>query len=136
MLELKNISFKVKALDSNEEITILDNISFSIDTGKILVITGPNGGGKSTLAKIIMGIEKPTSGKIYFDGVDITDLSITERAKMGIGYAFQQPVCFKGITVYDLLSFATNNKINKVDASKILYKVGLNALEYIDRSYC
>ena len=78
MLELKNISFKVKALDSNEEITILDDISFSIDTGKILVITGPNGGGKSTLAKIIMGIEKPTSGKIYFDGVDITSSSVQE----------------------------------------------------------
>ena len=106
MLELKNISFKVKALDSNEEITILDDISFTVDAGKILVITGPNGGGKSTLAKIIMGIEKPTSGKIYFDGVDITDLSITERAKMGIGYAFQQPPRFKGVTVEKLLQLA------------------------------
>ena len=103
MLELKNISFKVKALDSNEEITILDDISFTVDAGKILVITGPNGGGKSTLAKIIMGIENPTSDKIYFDGVDITDLSITERAKMGIGYAFQQPPRFKGVTVEKLL---------------------------------
>ena len=94
---------------------------------------GPNGAGKSTTIKIMCGILTPDSGKIIFNGIDITNLSIDERANMGIGYAFQQPVCFKGITVYDLLSFATNNKINKVDACKILYKVGLNALEYIDR---
>ena len=133
MLELKNISFKVKALDSNEEITILDDISFSIDTGKILVITGPNGGGKSTLAKIIMGIEKPTSGKIYFDGVDITDLSITERAKKGIGYAFQQPPRFKGVTVEKLLQLASGNNLSEEICCEYLSKVGLCSREYLKR---
>ena len=127
MLELKDICFE----RNNKK--ILDHINLKLDNNKFYVITGPNGSGKSTLAKIIMGILTPDSGKIIFNGIDITNLSIDERANMGIGYAFQQPVCFKGITVYDLLSFATNNKINKVDASKILYKVGLNALEYIDR---
>ena len=133
MLELKNISFKVKALDSNEEITILDDISFSIDTGKILVITVPNGGGKSTLSKIIMGIEKPTSGKIYFDGVDITDLSITERAKMGIGYAFQQPPRFKGVTVEKLLQLASGNNLSEEICCEYLSKVGLCSREYLKR---
>ncbi len=133
MLELKNISFKVKALDSNEEITILDDISFTIDTGKILVITGPNGGGKSTLAKIIMGIEKPTGGKIYFDGVDITDLSITERAKMGIGYAFQQPPRFKGVTVEKLLQLASGTNLPEKICCEYLSKVGLCSREYLKR---
>ena len=133
MLELKNISFKVKALDSNEEITILDDISFTIDTGKILVITGPNGGGKSTLAKIIMGIEKPTGGKIYFDGVDITDLSITERAKMGIGYAFQQPPRFKGVTVEKLLQLASGTNLSEETCCEYLSKVGLCSREYLKR---
>ena len=125
MLELKNISFKVKALDNDEEITILDNISFNIDFGKILVITGPNGGGKSTLAKIIMGIEKPTSGQILLDGVDITNLSITERAKMGIGYAFQQPPRFKGVTVEKLLQLAANTDLSEEQCCEYLSKVGL-----------
>lgn len=102
MLELKNITFKVDNLDGKGEITILDNVSFKIEQGKILIITGPNGGGKSTLAKIIMGIEKPTSGQILFDGKDVTNLSITERARLGIGYAFQQPPRFKGVTVKKL----------------------------------
>ena len=133
MLELKNISFKVKALDSNEEITILDDISFTVDAGKILVITGPNGGGKSTLAKIIMGIENPTSGKIYFDGVDITDLSITERAKMGIGYAFQQPPRFKGVTVKKLLNLAAGRNVDAEICCKYLSSVGLCAKEYMNR---
>lgn len=133
MLELKNISFKVKALDSNEEITILDDISFTVDAGKILVITGPNGGGKSTLAKIIMGIEKPTSGKIYFDGVDITDLSITERAKMGIGYAFQQPPRFKGVTVEKLLQLAAGSNLSEEECCEYLSKVGLCSREYLKR---
>ena len=127
MLELKDICFE------RDNKKILDHINLKLDNNKFYVITGPNGSGKSTLAKIIMGILTPDSGKIIFNGIDITKLSIDERANIGIGYAFQQPVCFKEITVYDLLSFATNNKINKVDASKILYKVGLNALEYIDR---
>lgn len=133
MLELKNISFKVKALDNDEEITILDNISFNIDFGKILVITGPNGGGKSTLAKIIMGIEKPTSGQILLDGVDITNLSITERAKMGIGYAFQQPPRFKGVTVEKLLQLAANTDLSEEQCCEYLSKVGLCSREYLKR---
>lgn len=133
MLELKNISFKVKALDSDEEITILDNISFTIDFGKILVITGPNGGGKSTLAKIIMGIEKPTSGKILFNEVDITNLSITERAKMGIGYAFQQPPRFKGVTVEKLLQLAAGKNLSEQVCCDYLSKVGLCSREYLKR---
>lgn len=133
MLELKNISFKVKALDSDQEITILDNISFTIDFGKILVITGPNGGGKSTLAKIIMGIEKPTSGKILFNGVDITNLSITERAKMGIGYAFQQPPRFKGVTVEKLLQLAAGKNLSEQVCCDYLSKVGLCSREYLKR---
>ena len=112
MLELKNITFKVDNLDGKGEITILDNVSFKIEQGKILIITGPNGGGKSTLAKIIMGIEKPTSGQILFDGKDVTNLSITERARLGIGYAFQQPPRFKGVTVKKLLNLASGNKLN------------------------
>ena len=123
MLELKNISFKVKALDSNEEITILDDISFTVDAGKILVITGPNGGGKSTLAKIIMGIENPTSGKIY----------LTERAKMGIGYAFQQPPRFKGVTVEKLLQLAAGSNLSEEECCEYLSKVGLCSREYLKR---
>ena len=111
MLELKNITFKVDNLDGKGEITILDNINFTIEKGKILIITGPNGGGKSTLAKIIMGIEKPTSGQILFDGQDVTNLSITERARIGIGYAFQQPPRFKGVTVKKLLNLASANTL-------------------------
>ena len=133
MLELKNISFKVKALDREEEITILDDISFKMDLGKILVITGPNGGGKSTLAKIIMGIEKPTSGQILFNGVDITNLSITERAKLGIGYAFQQPPRFKGVTVEKLLQLASNNNLSEEQCCEYLSKVGICSREYLKR---
>lgn len=127
MLELKNICFE------RDNKKILDNISLKLENNKFYVITGPNGSGKSTLAKIIMGILKPDSGSIIFNGEDITNLSIDSRAKLGIGFAFQQPVCFKGITVYELLSFATNDNIDKLDASEILYKVGLDALEYLDR---
>ena len=98
-----------------------------------MVITGPNGGGKSTLARLIIGIEKPTSGRILFDGEDITDLSITERAKKGLGFAFQQPVRFKGIQVFDLIKLATGKNISIVDACKYLAEVGLCAKDYIDR---
>ena len=133
LLELKNISFKVKGLDNKEEITILDNISFKIDLGKILVIKGPNGGGKSTLAKIIMGIEKPTSGQILLNGVDVTDLSITERAKMGIGYAFQQPPRFKGVTVEKLLQLAAGTELSEEECCEYLSKVGLCSKEYLRR---
>jgi len=125
MLELKNITFKVDNLDGKGEITILDNVSFKIEQGKILIITGPNGGGKSTLAKIIMGIEKPTSGQILFDGKDVTNLSITERARLGIGYAFQQPPRFKGVTVKKLLNLASGNKLNDTACRCIFIRWGI-----------
>lgn len=127
MLELKNINFE------RDGKKILDNIDLVIEDNKFVVITGPNGGGKSTLAKIIMGIEKPDTGKIIYNSTDITDLSISERANMGIGFAFQQPVKFKGITVFDLLKLSTGKDINKAKACEILSKVGLCAKEYIDR---
>ena len=103
MLRLENISFEVKDEESKE---IIHDISLTVPDDKLVVITGPNGSGKSTLAKLIAGIEKPTSGKIFLDDEDITDLSITERAKRGIGFAFQQPVRFKGIQVFDLIQLA------------------------------
>ena len=127
MLELKNICFE------RDNKKILDNISLTIDTDKFVVITGPNGSGKSTLAKIIMGIEKPDSGQILLEGKDITKLSINERANLGIGFAFQQPIRFKGITVFDLLKLSSEKEINKVGACEILSKVGLCAKEYVDR---
>lgn len=127
MLELKNICFE------RDNKKILDNISLTIDTDKFVVITGPNGSGKSTLAKIIMGIEKPDSGKIILEGKDITELPINERAKLGIAFAFQQPIRFKGITVYDLLKLSSEKEINKAEACEILSKVGLCAKEYVDR---
>ena len=133
MLELKNITFKVDNLDGKGEITILDNINFTIEKGKILIITGPNGGGKSTLAKIIMGIEKPTSGQILFDGKDVTNLSITERARLGIGYAFQQPPRFKGVTVKKLLNLASGNKLSNDACCEYLTNVGLCSKEYLKR---
>ena len=110
MIELKNISFAVD--DEGMDKEIVRDISFKVADGSFTVITGPNGGGKSTLARLIAGIEKPDSGSIIFDGVDITDLSVTERAKMGIGYAFQQPVRFKGIQVFDLIRLATGRNLN------------------------
>ncbi|MBR6512117.1 MAG: ATP-binding cassette domain-containing protein, partial [Clostridia bacterium] len=106
MLELKNLSFKVENEDGSGDLHIIEGLNLDIEEGKFVVITGPNGGGKSTLAKLIMGIEKPTSGQIVYNGKDITDLSITERANLGIGYAFQQPPRFKGLTVRSLLSLA------------------------------
>ena len=128
MLELKNISYTVEG-----EKEILTDISLKIDNLKFIVITGPNGSGKSTLAKIIAGIVKPTSGKIFFDGCDITDLSITERAKMGIGFAFQQPVRFKGVTVRDLIDLASGENLSTIDACEYLSEVGLCARDYINR---
>ena len=109
MLELKNISFQVDAEGAQHE--ILDHVNLTLPDGKFVVITGPNGGGKSTLARIIMGIEKPTAGQILFNGQDITLLGITERAKLGIGYAFQQPPRFKGLTVRRLLSLAHGSEL-------------------------
>ena len=127
MLELQNISFE----RNNKK--ILNNINLRLDENKFYVITGPNGSGKSTLAKIIMGIEKTDTGRIIFNGTDITNITIDERTKLGIGFAFQQPVRFKGITVYDLLKIATKEELTKQQACLILSKVGLCANEYIDR---
>lgn len=131
MLELKNVSFKVQT--DNSEKTIVDDVTFTIEDNKFVVITGPNGGGKSTLAKLIMGIEKPTSGKIIFDGIDITDMSVTERAKLGVSFAFQQPVKFKGIYVFDLLKIASKREISVSEACEYLSAVGLCAKDYINR---
>ena len=127
MLRLENVSFYKDNKD------ILKDINIEIPEDKFIAITGPNGSGKSTLAKIIMGIEKPTSGRIYFNGEDITDLSIDERANKGISFAFQQPVKFKGITVYDLLKLSAKKAVTKSEACEYLSAVGLCAKEYIDR---
>lgn len=128
MLELQNIKWKVS--DGTE---IIKNINVEIPTGKLVVITGPNGGGKTSLAKLIAGLEKPTSGSIILDGEDITSLNITERANKGISYAFQQPVRFKGITVRDLLELAAGKKIEEKEICSLLGKVGLCTRDYIDR---
>lgn len=128
MLELQNIKWKVS--DGTE---IIKNINVEIPTGKLVVITGPNGGGKTSLAKLIAGLEKPTSGSIILDKEDITSLDITERANKGISYAFQQPVRFKGITVRDLLELAAGKKIEEKEICSLLGKVGLCTRDYIDR---
>ena len=127
MLELQNISFE------RENRKILNDINLKIDTNKFIAITGPNGSGKSTLVKIIMGIEKPDSGKIIFQGKDITELKIEKKANLGISFAFQQPVKFKGMTVFDLLRIASKKEITKKEACEILSQVGLCAREYVDR---
>ena len=130
MLELKNVSFVAE--NGNERKEILKDISLKLNE-KFIAFTGPNGGGKSTLAKVIMGILKPTSGKIYLDGVDITDTSITDRAKKGISFAFQQPVKFKGITVTDLIEIASGKKLSVSEICKYLSEVGLCARDYVNR---
>ncbi len=130
MLELKNIGYLAK--DELGEKQILKNINLTLDE-RFVAFTGPNGGGKSTLAKVIAGIIKPTEGKIYFDGEDITDLSVTERAKKGISYAFQQPVRFKGLTVRDLINIAAGKTLKVGDACAYLSEVGMCARDYIDR---
>lgn len=130
MLELINVSFKVS--DENGEKYILKNINLKIED-KFVAITGPNGGGKSTLAKVIAGIYTVTSGKILFDGEDITNKTITERAKMGVSFAFQQPVRFKGLTVRDLITLAAGREISVSEACVYLSEVGLCARDYIDR---
>lgn len=131
MLELKNVTFEVVA--DNSTLEIVNNVSFTLEDGKFVVITGPNGGGKSTLAKLIMGIEKPTSGQIIFDGVDITNMSISERAKLGIGYAFQHPPRFKGLTVHRLLTLAYGSFLPEDECCSYLTKVGLCSMDYLNR---
>ncbi len=131
MLELKNVSFKVS--DDKGTTEIIKDVSLTLDDGKFIVITGPNGGGKSTLAKLIMGIEKPTGGKIIWNGTDITDMSITERAKLGIGYAFQQPPRFKGLSVRDLLSLAHGSDLPEDQCCAYLTNVGLCSRDYLNR---
>ncbi len=131
MLELKNISFH--AGGEGGMVEILDNVSFSMEEGRIVVITGPNGGGKSTLARVIMGIEKPSSGQIIWRGQDITNLSITERANLGIGYAFQLPAKFKGVKIRRLLELAGGHQMGEMECCNFLSQVGLCAQDYIDR---
>ena len=131
MLTLENISFDVKGEGGEKE--IIKNLSLTIDEGKFVVITGPNGGGKSTMAKLIAGIYKPTSGRILFNGTDITEAGITERANIGISFAFQQPVRFKGVQVLDLIRLAAKKKLSAADACQYLSEVGLCAKDYINR---
>lgn len=131
MLELQDLSFAVA--DDADRKEIIHHISLTIPSGRFVVITGPNGGGKSTLAKLIAGIEKPSSGRILLDGQDLTDLSVTERARLGVSYAFQQPVRFKGIQVFDLLRIAAGRKLQMHDACAYLSEVGLCARDYINR---
>ena len=133
MLELKNVSYKI--VEQGQERVILDDISCIFDNNCLTAITGHNGSGKSTLTKIVMGIVRPTSGKIFFDGKDITSLSIDKRAKLGINYAFQQPVAFKGINVKDLIDIATGEENTTDKACEILSKVGLCARNYLDRDF-
>lgn len=127
MLELKNINFSAGGRH------ILKDVSLTVDSGKFVAITGPNGSGKSTLAKIIAGIEKPDSGAILFNGQDITPFSIDERARGGISFGFQQPVCFKGITVHNLLRLAAGRELSSSEACDILSTVGLCAGDYLER---
>ena len=133
MLELQHISFDADAAQSSGEAKeILRDVSLKIDE-RFVAVTGPNGSGKSTLARIISGILKPTSGRILLDGEDITDLSITEKARRGISFAFQQPVRFKGITVRDLITLAAGHDISVGEACNYLSEVGLCAKDYINR---
>lgn len=136
MLQVKNLSFSVK--NGNKTRNILDNLNLTVKPGELIIITGPNGSGKSTLARTIIGIQKPTSGKILFNNADITDMSITERAKNGIAYAFQQPIHFKGLTVKDLLQISATGQEtfmheNEPDYHKLLKTIGLEPSEYLDR---
>ena len=134
MLRLTDITYTAPASDSGTGgVTILDHITLDIPDGRYLVVTGPNGGGKTSLAKVIMGIVKPDSGKIELDGMDITPLGVTERSEAGISYGFQQPPRFRGLTVRDLLSAAAKKKLKRDECCRYLTKVGLCAEEYLDR---
>ena len=126
MLELQNVCFEAEGKQ------ILRDISLTLED-RFVAVTGPNGGGKSTLAKIIMGIDQPTSGRILFDGTDITGMSISDRANLGISYAFQQPVRFKGLRVQDLLKLASKKDTTVTEACSVLSEVGLCARDYMNR---
>ena len=131
MIEIKDLSYGIN--DDATEKEILKNVNLTLEDGKIYVITGPNGSGKSTLVKLIMGIIKPCAGRIIFDGKDITDLKINERANLGISYAFQQPVTFKGLKVRDLLDVASGKKNDFGQICDLLSTVGLCAKDYVNR---
>lgn len=131
MLQVENLNFHIN--DNNTVKFIVNDANFTVNDGELLVITGPNGGGKSTLARLLVGLEQPSSGKIILDGKDITDMDIDSRAKAGIGYAFQQPPRFKGMTVSKLLSIATGITLTRDESCALLSRVGLCAMEYIDR---
>ena len=131
MLELKDLKFHVD--DGERKLGIIDGVSLTFPEGKFIVITGPNGGGKSTLARLIMGLEKPTEGQILLDGADITEKTVTERARMGLGYAFQQPPRFKGMTVRRLMNIAAGKELTKDECCAFLSRVGLCSAEYINR---
>lgn len=131
MLKVEHLSFKV--LEDNRENTIVDDISFEVSDGEMVVITGPNGSGKSTLAKVIMGVEKATAGKIFLDGTELTDLSIDQRANAGLGFAFQQPPRFKGMTIKRFLSLSAGKELDEGKCCSLLSAVGLCAREYVNR---
>ena len=131
MLTLKNLS--LTAADAQGRADIVKNVSLDVEDGKFLVITGPNGGGKTTLAKLIMGLATPTGGQIFLDGEDITGLSVTDRAKRGISYSFQQPPRFKGMKVSDLLTIAAGKALSHDEACSYLTQVGLCARDYLNR---
>ena len=128
MLSLKNVKWKAE-----DGVQILNGIDFELEKGTLTVITGPNGGGKTTLAKVISGVEEASEGEITLDGVELTGKDITERANIGVAYAFQQPVRFKGITVRDLIELAAGGKVEEMDVCSIMNKVGLCTKDYIDR---
>ena len=132
MLEIKHLSYQVEG-ESGEELGILNDVSLTVADHQFVVITGPNGGGKTTLAKAIMGLVQPTGGTIAWNGTDITGLDITQRAHRGVSFAFQQPVRFKGLTVKDLITLASGKNIGVPEACNYLSEVGLCAKDYIDR---
>ncbi|MCQ2457081.1 MAG: ATP-binding cassette domain-containing protein [Clostridia bacterium] len=133
MISLKNVTFRAADEKTGQEKNILDGLSLDIESGKYIVVTGPNGGGKTSLAKVIMGIYTPTSGSVLLDGRDITDLSVTEHAKLGIGFGFQNPPRFKGMTVRDLLSVAAGRKLSRAELCEYMTMVGLCAADYLTR---
>lgn len=130
MLRFENVCYNAP----DDGVAIIKNLSLDVQDGEILVITGPNGGGKSTLARLAMGIIQPSSGRILLDGKDITDIDITERARMGLGYAFQAPARFKGLTVKRLLSIAAGGEIDDAECCRYLSRVGLCAADYLNRT--